>query len=216
MSLAFAVAAIALPDSLNPSLIIAAVLLTLGPRPLRRTIAFTVSAFAVTLAGGLVVALGLGNPILSLLPKLSRSIKYEVMAAFGVALVCGGVVIWRRCASLADSEPPSSRQPTAANASGGSGSAVLMGAGIAGVESFTAFPYFAAIAMVVGSSVSLSGKVVPLVLYNAVYVLPLILIVSVCPGWAIAPGGCWRRSATGSRSAGRSSSRRSSPRSVLG
>jgi len=80
-SLAFAVAAIALPDSLNPSLIIACVFLGLGPQPLRRTIEFTVSAFAVTLAGGLVVALGLGDLILSLLPKLSRSVKYEVMAA---------------------------------------------------------------------------------------------------------------------------------------
>jgi hypothetical protein len=77
LNLVSAVVAIAPPDSLNPSLIIAAVFLTLGLRPLRRTIAFTVSAFAVTLAGGLVVALGWGDLILSLLPKLSRPVKYK-------------------------------------------------------------------------------------------------------------------------------------------
>jgi hypothetical protein len=36
--------------------------------------------------------------------------------------------------------------------------AVLMGAGIAGVELLTAFPYSAAIAMVVGSGVSESAS----------------------------------------------------------
>jgi hypothetical protein len=73
-SFALAVAAIALPDSLNPSLIIASVFPTLGPQPLRRTIAFTVSAFAVTLAAGAVVALGLGDLVLPLLQRgpLSR------------------------------------------------------------------------------------------------------------------------------------------------
>ena len=196
-SLAFAVAAIAVPDSLNPSLIIACVLLALGPRPLLRTIAFTVATFAVTLAGGAVVALGLGDLILSLLPKLSRSVKYEVMAGFGGALICGGAVIWWRRNSLAESEPPSSRKTTTAGGSGGGRAAALLGGGIAGVELFTAFPYFAAIALVVGASAPLSGKIALLVLYNVIYVLPLVLIVIVCAvmgeraGQLLAPVGDW-------------------------
>jgi hypothetical protein len=74
---------------------------------------------------------------------------------------------------------------------------VLMGTGIAGVELFTAFPYFAAIAMVVGSSIPLSGKVVLLVLCNTIYVLPRIVIVIVCAvkgdraGRLLAPVGGW-------------------------
>jgi cytochrome c biogenesis protein CcdA len=56
---------------------------------------------------------------------------------------------------------------------------VLLGAGIAGVELVTAFPYFAAIAMVVGSSVADPAKLFLLVLYNLIYVLPLIAIVVV-------------------------------------
>jgi hypothetical protein len=52
----------------------------------------------------------------------------------------------------------------------------LLGAGIAGLELLTAFPYFAAIAMIVGSGVSDVGKLSLLVLYCVVYTLPLIVI----------------------------------------
>jgi Sap-like sulfolipid-1-addressing protein len=51
-----------------------------------------------------------------------------------------------------------------------------MGAGIAGLELLTAFPYFAAIALIVGSGVSDLGKLSLLVLYCLVYALPLIVI----------------------------------------
>lgn len=168
--------AIALPDSLNPTLIVGAVYLALGGHPFRRTLAFTLAAFAVTLAGGLVVALGLGDLILSLLPKLSRTLKYELLTALGMALMGGGAVIWWRRRSLAETEPPSRQERTGR----GGGSAWLVGAGIAGVELLTAFPYFAAIAMVVGSSGSRGGKLFLLILYNLVYVLPLIAIVVAC------------------------------------
>lgn len=165
--------AIAAPDSLNPSLIVAAVFLTLGAHPIRRSLVFTITAFVVTLAGGLAIALGLGDLILSLLPKLSRTAKYDVITAVGVLVMCGGAVIWWRREALA-SEPSDAHRDL-----GQGGSAVLLGAGIAGVELLTAFPYFAAIAMVIGSSVSAPGKVFLLVLYNVIYVLPLIAVVVV-------------------------------------
>jgi cytochrome c biogenesis protein CcdA len=44
------------------------------------------------------------------------------------------------------------------------------------VELLTAFPYFAAIAMIVGSGVSAPEKVALIVLYCVVYTLPLIAI----------------------------------------
>jgi cytochrome c biogenesis protein CcdA len=172
-ALALAVVVIAAPDSLNPSLIVAAVFLTLGAHPIRRSAMFTISAFVITLAGGLAIALGLGDLILSLLPKLSRTAKYDVIIAVGVLVMCGGAVLWWRRDALASEPSDSHREPAEG------GSAVLMGAGIAGVELLTAFPYFAAIAMVVGSSVSGAGKVFLLVLYNVIYILPLIAIVAV-------------------------------------
>jgi cytochrome c biogenesis protein CcdA len=166
---------IALADSLNPSLIVAEVYLALGSNAVRGTLAFSLAALAVTLAGGLVVAVGLGDLVLSLLPTLSRTVKYELMTAVGIAIVVGGAVIWWRRDSLAESEPSSRRK----RVDTGEGSALLLGAGIAGVELLTAFPYFAAIALVVGSSGSRSSKAFLLVLYNLIYVLPLFAIVIV-------------------------------------
>ena len=173
-TLALAVVAIAAPDSLNPSLIVAAVYLALGDHPVRKTLVFTITAFIVTLAGGLAIAVGLGDLILSLLPKLSHTAKWDVITAVGIIVMCGGAVVWWRRESLAESAPPPSREQPS-----GGGSPILLGAGIAGVELFTAFPYFAAIAMVLGASVSGPEKLFLLVLYNLVYVLPLVGVVVV-------------------------------------
>ncbi len=173
-ALALAVMAIAVPDSLNPSLIAAAIYLSLGQRPFRRTLAFTIAAFAVTLAGGIVIALGLGDLVLSLLPKPSKTVKWRVLTAVGIVLIFGGVVVWWRRGSLGATAPSESHEPRTAGSPG------LMGAGIAGIELVTAFPYFAAIAMVVGSSVTVGHKLFLIVLYNIVYVMPLIAIVIVC------------------------------------
>lgn len=175
-ALVLAVAGIALPDSLNPTLIVAAIYLGLGPRPFARTLAFTVAAFTVTLAGGLLIAVGLGDVIVALLPKPSATVKWTVLTIVGVALVCGAGLLWHRRDSVA-SDPPSQRE--AAKTGTGSGSALLMGGGIAGLELLTAFPYFGAIALVLGASVSLPSKVLLLVLYNVIYALPLVAIVVV-------------------------------------
>ena len=61
------------------------------------------------------------------------------------------------------------------------GSAIaLFGAGVAGVELLTAFPYFAAIALIVAARVLVAGKALLIVLYCIVYTLPLIAIAVVC------------------------------------
>ncbi len=190
-ALALAVVAIALPDSLNPTLIVGAVLLAAQRRPFVRTLAFTVAAFAVTLAGGLVVALGLGDLILALVPKPSSTVKWVLVTIAGLVLVGGGAAMWWKRRALGSTPSP------ADELAGGGSSAFVMGAGIAGVEFFTAFPYFAAIAMVIGSSVAAPGKVFLLVLYNVVYILPLIVIVVLCAvmgeraGQVLAPVGDW-------------------------
>ncbi len=77
------------------------------------------------------------------------------------------------------------------------GSAALIGAGVAGLELPTAFPYFAAIALIIGSGVSRPAKLALLVLYCIVYTLPLIAIVVVCvvmgntANRILAPTGDW-------------------------
>lgn len=174
LSLTLVVSAIALPDSINPSLILADFYLAAGPHPLRRTVTFAVTVFSVTLLGGVLIMLGLAELVRSLLPRFSDEVKYALVTAGGVSLGLGGIAIWLKRESLA-----SRRSPRAEHKDHGQ-SAVLMGAGIAGVELFTAFPYFAAITIIVGSNAATPGKVFALGVYNLVYVLPLIAISVVC------------------------------------
>ena len=123
----------------------------------------------VTFVFGFALAIGLGDLILSLVPKPGRTVKYALIVFAGIVLVVGGAVVWIRRSTLVSTkqsdDQPQRHRPAA-----------LMGAGIAGVELLTAFPYFAAIAMIVGSGVSDVGKLSLLVLYCVIYTLPLIAI----------------------------------------
>jgi cytochrome c biogenesis protein CcdA len=169
LKLAIAVVAIALADCINPSLIGGELFVATGEHPRRKTIAFTAAAWIVTFVFGLALALGLGDVILGLVPKPGRTVKYGLIAAAGVVLVMGGAVVWIRRGSLVSTEPHDDRR-------GSHRPAALMGAGIAGIELLTAFPYFAAIAMIVGSGVSNAERLLLLILYCVVYTLPLIAI----------------------------------------
>ena len=181
LSLALVVSAIALPDSINPSLILADLYLAAGPRPVLRTTIFAVAVFAVTFFGGVLIMLGLAELVRSLLPSLSDEVKYALIVAGGVSLGLGGIGIWVKREALAGRRSRKRKAETKTGPSKGQGqSAVLMGAGIAGVELVTAFPYFAAITIIVGSSASTPGKVFLLGIYNLAYILPLIGISVVC------------------------------------
>ncbi len=174
LRLAIAVVAIALPDCINPSLIAAELFLAAGEHPGRRTVLFTVSAWIVTFVFGLALALGLGDLILSFVPKPGYTLKYSLIEAGGLLLIVGGTVVLARRKALAGSGP----MPESGRKS--HGSPILLGAGVAGLEMLTAFPYFAAIAIIIGSDTGNAGKVFLLVLYCVVYTLPLIAIAVVC------------------------------------
>jgi Sap, sulfolipid-1-addressing protein len=174
LTLALAVVAIALPDSLNPSLIAGELVAAGGRRPGARAVAFTVAAWAVTFTAGLALALGLGDLIVSVLPKPGAKLKYSLVILAGMVLTIGGVVVWVRRRSLAGHAPDTDK------GDGSGGSPVVLGAAVAGIELLTAFPYFAALAMIVGSSVSIPSKVFLILLYCVVYTLPLIAIAVVC------------------------------------
>jgi cytochrome c biogenesis protein CcdA len=58
-------------------------------------------------------------------------------------------------------------------------SSAILGATITAVELPTAFPYFAAIAAIVGSGLGLPRQVGLLVLFNVCFVLPLLVIVAI-------------------------------------
>ncbi len=165
--LVLAIILIAIPDSVNPSLILTELFLAGGPHPRRSTAVFTAAAMATTFAGGLALAFGLGDVILSVLPKPSAVVKDSVSAAAGAVLIGGGLLLWIR-RDRAAARVRGDRAPDRA--------AAVLGVGIAGFELLSALPYFAAIALIVGSDVSDVQKVILLFLYNVVYALPLIAI----------------------------------------
>ena len=169
LKLALTIVAIALADCLNPSLIGGELLVATRPHPRRGVAAFTVAAFTVTFLFGLAFALGLGDLILSLVPKPGATVKYSLITAAGLVMVVGGAIIVIRRRALAASAATDEQHQT-------HGSAALIGAGLAGVELLTAFPYFGAIALIVGSGVSNGGKLSLLLLYCVIYTLPLIAI----------------------------------------
>lgn len=169
LKLTLAVVAIALPDCLNPSLIGGQLLIATRPRARRGVAAFTLGAWTITFLFGLAVAVGLGDLILSLVPKPGASVKYALITAAGVVMILGGVVIVVREHALAAAVPSAEELPA-------DRSAALIGAGLAGVELLSAFPYLAAIALIAGSGVSNAEKLSLLVLYCVIYTLPLIAI----------------------------------------
>jgi cytochrome c biogenesis protein CcdA len=79
------------------------------------------------------------------------------------------VVLWRHRNSLSQRQLP---QPDPQGKS-----SWLLGASITAVELPTAFPYFAAIAAIVGSGTDPGTQFALLVLFNVCFVLPLIAIV---------------------------------------
>jgi cytochrome c biogenesis protein CcdA len=81
------------------------------------------------------------------------------------------VVLWRRRRTLAGRKEvagPSSRR----------GKPAFTGATISAVEFPTAFPYFAAIAAIVGSGLNIADHIILVAVYNLCFVLPLLVIVA--------------------------------------
>ncbi len=158
-------------DSLNPTTIAPALYLATNERNPRNQVAqFTAAVFAVYLVGGLFIALGPGELLLALVPKPSRHLSYVLEIVAGVAMLSAATFLWGYRAHLAKREPPEIR-------SDGRSSAIL-GATITAVELPTAFPYFAAIAAVVGSGLDIVRQMILIVLFNVCFVAPLLAVLA--------------------------------------
>jgi len=164
------VVSIGFADSLNPSTIAPALYLAGGKRAREQVAEFTFGVFAVYLIGGLAIALGPGQLVLSLVPHPDRDDRYLLEVIAGVAMLAAAVFLWGYRDRLAQRQMPTVKTE-------GRSSAVL-GVVITAVELPTAFPYFAAIAAIVGSGVGIANQAILLVLFNVCFVLPLVGIVA--------------------------------------
>lgn len=163
------VISIGLADSMNPSTIAPGLFLASGPRPRSALIQFTLGVFAVNFVGGAIVALGPGQALLALVPHPSATTRYILEILAGAVMLIGGALLWRRRERLSQRELPT---PSAQGRS-----SLMLGATIAGIELPTAFPYFAAIAAIVGSGLGPGRQTIAIAIYNVCFVLPLILII---------------------------------------
>lgn len=162
------VVSVGLADSINPSTVGPALYLALAEHGLRQVLLFAAGVFVVYLAGGWLLVFGPGNAILSLVPHPGPTVRYWLELAVGILLLAGAALTWWRREALAQRQLPRPRKR------GRSGFA--LGASIMAVELPTAFPYFGVIAAIVGSSLNDGQQVVLLVIFNFVFVLPLLAI----------------------------------------
>jgi len=156
---------------MNPSTIAPGLYLALGERARSSLIEFTLAVFVTNFAGGAVIALGPGQVVLHLVPHPHPTAKYILETIAGVVMLIGAVVLCVKRRSLRQRELPS---PSAEGKS-----AILLGLTISAIELPTAFPYFAAIAAIVGSGLGPLRQLIALGLYNVAFVLPLILMIIV-------------------------------------
>jgi cytochrome c biogenesis protein CcdA len=160
------VISIGIADSLNPSTIGPALFLAGGDHPRVKVGEFTLGVFAVYFLGGAAIALGPGQLLLDLVPHPHRTVRHIIEVTAGVAMLVAAAVLWRHRNSL------SQREIKTINPEGRS--AALLGATITAVELPTAFPYFAAIAAIVGSGFDPVRQLILLLLFNICFVLPLL------------------------------------------
>jgi cytochrome c biogenesis protein CcdA len=164
---------IGLVDSLNPSTIAPALYLATGKRPRSSVAEFTLAVFIVYFAGGALIALGPGQLLRSAIPDLDvrQTIRAAAEILAGVILIIAAVLIWQRRHHMARRSLPGSNPKRK--------SSLLLGATITAVELPTAFPYFAAIAAVVGSGLGPVRQLMLLLVFNVCFVLPLLGILAV-------------------------------------
>jgi len=161
------VLSIGLADSLNPSTIAPALFLASGERPREQVLEFTVGVFLVYFLGGTAIALGPGQLLLALVPHPDRTVRHVLEVIAGAAMLGAGAFLWLKRDRLADRVRPP--EPSA-----DSRSSAILGATITAVELPTAFPYFAAIAAIVGSGLDPLRQLFLLVLFNVCFVGPLV------------------------------------------
>jgi cytochrome c biogenesis protein CcdA len=165
------VVSIGFADSLNPTTIAPAVYLATTERAQVGLVTFTIGVFSVYLLGGLLITLGPGQLLLAALPHPDPHIKHEIELAVGSLALVVAAILWIT-RSRVQARVPDSRHT-------GPRSAFFLGAGISAVELPTAFPYFGAIAAIVGSGYVLPYQLLLLVIFNVVFVAPLVAIIFV-------------------------------------
>lgn len=167
-ALAILVLSVAAIDSVNPSTIAPAAVLALGEQAAWRVGLFTAGVFATSTAGGLLLLFVVGRAFVDRVAHPSARTEHLLEFAVGIALLLAAGLLWVFRERL--------RAHLGRDAPVGGGSALLFGAGIMAIELPTAFPYFAAVLATLGAVHGAAGQAVFILLYNVVFVAPLLAL----------------------------------------
>jgi cytochrome c biogenesis protein CcdA len=191
LELLVVVGALGLADSINPSTVIPALYLATQPHARVHLTGFVIGVGVVSTLGGLIAILGPGQLLIDLIPKPSHATSHVLEVIAGGVLLVASLVLWRfRHRSIG--EPKAKASPSAR-------SSLVLGASIMAIELPTALPYFAALAVIIGSGRGIVSQLVLLAAYNLLFVLPLLAILAmhlVAPRRterALEPVGRWLR-----------------------
>ena len=165
LALTFLVASIGFADSINPSTVVPALYIA-GARRGSGLGSFTLGVFVVYLAGGLALVLGPGPALIAALRSAGPGFEHAAEAVVGIGVLAFAVGLWRSRATEVDASPA---RPGLTRRS-----AFAIGAGITAVELPTALPYFGAVSAILASGAGTGVRILLVVAYNLLYVLPLV------------------------------------------
>ena len=162
------VVSLGVTDSINPVTIAIAIYLAATPDPLRRLAGYAAGVFTTYLAGGLILVVGPGE-LLRTAVAGSHTRGFELASLLiGSLVIVLAIVLWMGRRRLTRVTLPA----WALQAH----SSFALGAGVTAVDLLTAFPYFGALGAIVSSGLNLVEQVLLLVVFNALYVLPLLAV----------------------------------------
>jgi cytochrome c biogenesis protein CcdA len=168
LAITLLVISLAVADSINPVTIAIAIYLASTRDPGRRLAGYTAGVFAVYLAGGLLLVVGPGG-LLRAAAEGSHTRAFHLGSLLiGLLVIALAIALWVRRRRWTRLRLPEWALRTE--------SSFALGAAVTALDLPTAFPYFGAIGAIVSSDLALPGQVVLLVVFNALYVLPLVAV----------------------------------------
>lgn len=170
MSLLGYVMAIAAIDSLNPTATALQVYLLTTPKPVVRSIAFITGIFLAYWMVGLLGTLGFARFIQWVLVT-QREWVYIIQFILGIALLYTGCTL----NSSSNAHQPFKNEPNSLQPI----HTFLLGMSVTLLEAPTAFPYLAAIERIARTKLSLLDLAGLLSIYNLVFVMPLVGLLSI-------------------------------------
>ena len=160
--------ALALVDSINPSAIVVTLYLLSRGREPAQVITYIAAIFLTYLALGAMVLLGIDALLPSSMFAGSTRLKFIVLGLIGLAMLIYAIRAPATAGSVSRVEPGATTYTALA----------VLGVTVTTLELPTAVPYFGAIALLTSADLPIAQWLPLLVLYNAIFVLPPVLLLS--------------------------------------